>query len=373
MADGRLNDSCAGVIISEGSTEAKQSFMAKLEGLALDQSVDSKFRADGSVHFSLRSEFAGSWTPHSDTTQLSRYLDLDINRNPDDFQSEILLAMLTAPQPLEFSSVSALLSNIQVRQNIVAAACRTQLAFHTSIANRPEDCWTYDADIGFKVLPDQPLILALQKATQPGNFGTQYAFSCYRATEYVILLAIAQEADRINSRLHGELQTLWQTKPFKSAKFHDVFLHEYGSMISPLPSKYYIPGDRVWFRNPDEKSSDVSGYEGSWVFYLGGGMFSNFWKRDCPYTLTTKCIEIYHWRDAVFIDDDGEPRIDESVVEAHMKETMQCPDEIARIMTKMNRMRGPRGVYAEDGCIDVSREFPKSVCPGIGQIVLPTN
>lgn len=372
MADGRFNDSCAGVLIHEGGAGAKQSFMAKLERLALDQSVDCHFGANGTVRFSLRPEFAASWAPHADTTQLSRYLDLDINRNPEDFQSEILLAMLAAPQPLEFSSVSALLSNVRVRQNIVAAACTTQLAFHTSIANRPEDCWTYDPDVGFKVLPDQPLIAALQKATQPDSFGARYAFSCYRATEYVILLAIAQEADRINSQFYGELQRLWQTQPFKSAKFHDVFLHEHGSTTQPLPSKYYVPGDRVWFRNPDEKSSDVSGYEGSWVFYLGGGMFSNFWKRNRPFTLTTKCIEIYHWRDAVFMDDDGEPRIDESVVESHMEETLQQPDEITRVMSRMNRLRDPGGVYGEGGCIDASREFPKSICPGVGQIVLPT-
>lgn len=44
--------------------------------------------------------------------------------------------------------------------------------------------------------------------------------------------------------------------------------------------------DRLRFRNPDAHSSDASGYEGSWGFYLGGGRFSNFWKRDHSFTLT---------------------------------------------------------------------------------------
>src|SRR3546814_17994260 len=76
------------------------------------------------------------------------------------------------------------------------------------------------------------------------------------------------------------LQRQWETRAIMSGQFHDVFLHEFGSMTEPLPPKYYIPGDRLWFRNPDEHSSNVEGYEGSWVFYVGDGLFTNFWKRD---------------------------------------------------------------------------------------------
>ena len=49
-----------------------------------------------------------------------------------------------------------------------------------------------------------------------------------------------------------------------------------GSAESPLPAKFYIPGDRVWFRNPDPLSADVTGYEGSFVFYLGNGPVKGF-------------------------------------------------------------------------------------------------
>jgi hypothetical protein len=37
----------------------------------------------------------------------------------------------------------------------------------------------------------------------------------------------------------------------------------------------------------------------------------------------------------------------------------------------MARLRDGRGVYAEGGCVDVSREFPRGVCPGTAGIVLP--
>lgn len=36
--------------------------------------------------------------------------------------------------------------------------------------------------------------------------------------------------------------------------------------------------------------------------YLGSGLFNNFWKREAPYTLTDKCLEIYHWRHGLYED-----------------------------------------------------------------------
>ncbi len=65
----------------------------------------------------------------------------------------------------------------------------------------------------------------------------------------------------------------------------------------------------------------MTGYEGSFVFYLGNGLFSNFWKKDQPFTLTSKCIEIYHWRDALVRDSDGDFQIDEAIVEACIEQT----------------------------------------------------
>jgi hypothetical protein len=221
-------------------------------------------------------------------------------------------------------------------------------------------------------LPGQPLIEALRLATQPdASDSSLYAFSCYRATEYVILLGIAQELERVNPQLLAALQRQWETKAIMSGRYHDVFLHEYGSMDEPLPQRYYVPGDRVWFRNPDEASSDASGYEGSWVIYLGNGLFANFWKREQPYTFVQKCVEIYHWRHATYRDEEGELRMDEAVVEAMVHATMSDPVKLAQVIERMARLRDGRGVYAEGGCVDVSREFPRCVCPGTAGIVLP--
>jgi len=362
----------AGVRFCADGEDVKRRFIARMEELELHQGIEIMYCSDDdSVTFSLHQDFMGSWVPHYDTTQLSRYLDLDPVKRSDDLECEILLAMLAAPCFFEYPSYDEFVSAVRIRCNIVHAARQTRIAFHTSEAERPEEFWTYVPGRGYAVVPGKALIHALEKAIQPGASDRLYSFSCYRATEYIILLAIAKELARVNPTLLQALQNQWEQQPIVSGKFHDVFLSEYGSTDEPLPPKYYVPGDRVWFRNPDERSSDVSGYEGSWVFYLGGGLFSNLWKCAQPYTLTSKCVEIFHWRHGVYLDDALEPRMDESVVDARMRETLADTNEVSRILDIMARLRDPQGVYASGGCIDASREFPKCIRPGSEQIMLP--
>ncbi|MBZ0092914.1 MAG: hypothetical protein K8F27_11940 [Sulfuricellaceae bacterium] len=352
----------------------QQNFLAQLEELGLAGYAETAVAADASGHavrFRLRRGFAEQWAPDGDTTALCQRLDLDPPAQSRDLEREILLSMLLGPVAFDFPSHDELAAAVRIRQNIVEGARRTALAFHTREAERPADYWTYDEDRGFTVLPGKPLLTALQKATQPEASGKLYSFSCYRATEYVVLLGIAQELASGNPDLFRQLQRQWETRAIMSGQFHDVFLREYGSMSEPLPPKYYVPGDRLWFRNPDELSSDASGYEGSWVFYLGGGLFTNFWQRDKPYTLTAKCLELFHWRHATYRDGDGELRIDENIVEERVLASMQNPAEAEGIVREMLRYREPKGQYGNGGCIDTSREYPRWVCPGTADLVLP--
>ena len=320
----------------------------------------------------LEPALVAKWAPGLDTLHLGEKLQLDIVNNEGHLVREIVLAMLMGPVAFEFPSLDELVSAVHIRRNIVQAARKTTLAFHTSEAERPEDCWTYDDDTGFVIKPGASLIDAMTKATQPEISGALYSFSCYRATEYVIVLGIAQELARINPLLYRELQSLWEKRPIRSGEFHDVFLREQGSMEAPLPPRYYVPGDRTWFRNPDGASAEASGFEGSWVLYMGGGYFTNSWKRDQPYTLEQKCLEIYHWRHGLYFDAEGEERIDEDRVAVLVQETMRDPAEVVRIAALMERYREPRGVYTDaGGCIDTTREFARWVRPGTADLVLP--
>lgn len=366
-----------GIQLSHGSEHnggGRRHFLDHLESLGLDQLVQSgKEAGDGESfsRFTLNEDFARDFTPGFDTTQLSQKMGLNTYDKPDDLEREIVLAMLASPVAFTFPGYDELISAVNIRRNIVQNARKTALAFDTEHAERPEDYWNYDLARGFTVKPGKPLIEALQKTTQPERSGKLYSFSCYRATEYVILLSVAQELARCNPDVLANLQRQWETRAIMSGQFHDVFLYEYGSMSDPLPPKYYVPGDRLWFRNPDEHSSNVEGYEGSWVFYLGNGLFTNFWKRDQPFTLTTKCVELFHWRNATCRNAEGKLQVDDDVVDERVARSLQDPAEVESIVGQMLRLRDPGGVYRDGGCVDTTRECARRVRPGTCELVFP--
>ncbi|WP_342065646.1 hypothetical protein [Achromobacter kerstersii] len=327
--------------------------------------------ASPGAHAWLRTAVADVIAPGYDTTGIAQRLGLRTDVDDGDLDREILLAMLASPIAFTFPDVAELKSAVRIRRYIVQAARKTALAFDTEHAERPEDFWTYHEDSGFTVLPGRSLIEGLRRATQPDASGQLYAFSCYRATEYVTVLGLAQELQQANPELARRLQRQWETRAVMSGRFHDAFLHEYGSLDAPLPQRFYVPGDRLWFRNPDAASSDVEGYEGSWVFYLGNGQFNNFWEHGSPYTLTSKCVEIFHWRHGLRKDASGKLFMDEQIVHERVQQTLADADATAAILERMARIRDPQGVYAEGGCIDATRERVRWVRPGHCDIVLP--
>ena len=358
------------------TAQALHALLARLNAQELAASVLVSEGNDAAGHFlrfGLAAQLAADWAPGHDTLALARKLQLAPAQRPADLVREIVLALLLAPVAAEFPSLDELVSAVHIRRNIVQAARKTTLSFHTSQAERPADCWTYKEDCGFVILPGVSLTAALAKATQPEVSGTLYAFSCYRATEYVMLLGIAEELAHCNPALYQQLESLWTRRPIMSGEFHEVFLREQGSMEAPLPPHYFVPGDRVWFRNPDEASAEASGYEGSWVIYLGEGLFTNFWKHDQPYTLAAKCLEIFHWRHATYLDAGGDARMDEEKVEALVAATSLDADEAGRIQARMQRYRDARGVYVDGGCLDTTREFARWVHPGTTDMVLPAS
>ena len=352
----------AGILL-RGGRVGVGALCARLDALGLMRDVIATDAGDGKgVVFRLADPCVHALAPGADTIGLCGRLCLDPVTRDEDLEREIFLALLLSPMRFECAGFDELQSLIRIRKNIVRAARKTELAFDTTAAaERPSDCWAYSREQGFTVLPGKPLIEALRKATQPEITGQCYAFSCYRATEYVILLGIAEELEVSDPDLLDRLQRQWETRAIKSGLFHEVFLVEYGSMEAPVPSRYYIPGDRLWFRNPDGYSSDVTGYEGSWVIYLGGGLFTNFWKHQQTYSLTSKCLEIYHWRHGVYRDHGGALRMDEDTVESHVQASLENPREVDSILSKMMRLRDPQGVYLAGGCIDATREYARPV------------
>jgi hypothetical protein len=310
-------------------------------------------------------------TPDHDTLNLNRRLGLDTHHSAEQLDLEILLCLARAPIAYCFPTVQELRAAVRVRHFAVDAARRTELAFNPDGYERPQECWTYDEKSGFLLRPGVDMVDALIKTTQPEVSGKQlYTFSCGRAAEYIMLLAIAQELKGHNPTLYQALEKQWQTRALLADDFNDAFIFEIGSLEHPLPMRFYVPGSRLWFRNPDSRSADVEGFEGSWVVYHGNGEFCNLWERAKPFSLPDKCLEIYHWRDGVFFDPSGEIKMNEDIVREKVLQTKQMPLQAQQIIERMMRYRDVRGVYAEGGCIDASRDVVRWVCPGTSDLVL---
>ncbi|MEO8297397.1 MAG: hypothetical protein ABI574_06265 [Burkholderiales bacterium] len=289
---------------------------------------------------------------------------------PLSLAEEIVDAWAFAPYDNVFPSIDQFFSALRARQNIATAAASSSLDFRTRTAERPTTYWQYREDVGFTLQPGADLVEALRMATQPDCSGQRYHFSCYRASEYVMLLGIAEELKAHNPLLYRRVQARWQHKPIQSRAFHDVFVREVGNTAHPVAMDHYIPGDRVWFKNPDEASSDVCGYEGSWTIYLGGGRFANFWDHRAPYSVEDKCIEIYHWRDGLCIEQ-GEHTIDETRVARHVAQTQADPVRRQQVLALMMNYRDQSTRGGVDGCIDSTREVPRWLLPATSDIVLP--
>jgi hypothetical protein len=340
----------------------------RLEGTCL-RAHSSSPHHEG-VHLCLLPKLAERWMPGFDTLGLKDTLGRSESRAPFTLEQEIALCVLGSPMGQDFPSVDEFEAHLRIRRNTAIAAARSSLRFDPMGTDRPGQYWDFSEDTGFTLREGTSLLQALSAATQPARDERGYSFSCYRATEYIMLLGVAQELAKTNHALFVKLEQQCRRSIPRADDFQATFLRETGTADSPVPMGFYIPGDRVWFKNPDDTSSDVLGYEGSWVIYLGRGRFSNLWKRDAPFTLYDKCIEIFHWRNSVRTLADGALSIDEALVEKACQATKRNPAQAAVIIDRMMRYRDPSGVYEDGGCIDRTREGPRFVCPQHCDLVL---
>lgn len=353
---------CIGPGVLRADCKKEAGRLVELLGeLGLGRYVD--LRIDGeAVRARMAVDQAALWAPGLDTTGLAGVLANETHGSDRDLERETLVSLLLSPIPLDFPSFDEFDSARRIRSETAEAAAGTALTFDVE-QSRPEAFWRRTEDGSFALRPGCSLVEGLSAATQPRADEGPYGFGCYRASEYVMLLAIAREASRTHPALKARLRERSARRPIESREFHEALLRELGTFDDPLPARWFVPGDRIWFRNPDAHSADAEGYEGSWVVYLGGGLFSNFWKRNQPFTLERKCVEIYHWRDSTCRDDQGRLTVDEAEVARRVAETEADLGARAQVLEKMNRWRDPRGVYADGGCLDRTRECARWVRP----------
>jgi hypothetical protein len=329
-----------------------------LRSLGIDDLVDCSMSSGGDgryLHLRANHRLL-ALCPDFDTANITTFLRTHQPNRDQALISEIILAMALSPDVVYFGSEQELKSNLRMRRTVVQVASRTELNFDTSSITRPQAYWIYTKENGFLLRQGVSLADGLERALCPDVSGFTYAFSCQRASEYLILYAVVCELQKVNKTGLNDVEQQWRKRALTGDDFLFRFLGERGTRENPMPMRYYIPGDRIWFKNPDDHSSDLEGFEGSWVIYLGGGRFCNLWDRHRPYTLEEKCLEIYYWSQCVEVSPAGIPWMNEAVVKEQVEKALHEQDLSGPILKKMMVYRDPTGVYAEGGCIDLSRD-----------------
>ena len=299
--------------------------------------------------------------PHFDTAPIQAFLSGRRLDRESRMIAEIILAMALSPQTIPFKTIRDFKSALRMRRNAVDVASRTELSFDTDAITRPQAYWIYNKENGFLLRQGVSLAEGLERALCPDVSGSTYAFSCQRASEYLMLYAVVRELSKVNQAGLHAVEEQWRKRALMGDDFLFRFLEERGTRENPMPMRYYIPGDRIWFKNPDDHSSDIEGFEGSWVIYLGGGRFCNLWDRERPYALEEKCLEIYYWSQCVEVSLAGLPWMNEVAVNERVQLALSDPAIKNPILEKMMVYRDPAGVYADGGCIDLSRDSFSSV------------
>ena len=302
-------------------------------------------------------------TPNFNTLDISAKLGFWLER-------EVVLAMVRSPLTYFFPSCDEFFASIRMRSNAADAARTTQITFDTEAALRPLDYWTYVNGKGFTLNKGKSLVDALTKTITPEEDSTLYSFSCSRACEYVVLLGLTQELEETNPELLSNIENKWRIKPLLGSDFDDAFIREQGNFQTPFPMRFYVPGDRVWFRNPDEYSTNVTGFEGSWVVYLGFGRFSNYWEFTEPTSIEQKCLEMFHWRHGVVRLDNGEYWMDEPLVAEYVKKSLANPQARDAIISRMMKLHDKSGIYKDGGFISPTRDEVRWVCKPSLQITV---
>ena len=329
-----------------------------LRYLGIDDLVDCSLSTGGNerhLHFRASHRLL-ALCPDFDTANITTFLRTRQSNKDPALMSEIILAMALSLNIVYFGSEQDLKSNLRMRCTVVQLASRTELNFDTSSITRPQAYWIYTKENGFLLRQGVSLADGLERALCPDVSGYTYAFSCQRASEYLMLYAVVCELQRVNKTGLNDVEQQWRKRALTGDDFLFRFLGEHGTRENPMPMRHYIPGDRIWFKNPDDHSSDIEGFEGSWVIYLGGGRFCNLWDCRSPYTLEEKCLEIYYWSQCVEVSPAGIPWMNEAVVKERVQLALDDPAIKKPILQKMMVYRDPAGVYADGGCIDLSRD-----------------
>ena len=312
------------------------------------------------ISYKMSNSFLQKYAPEYDTLRLNKRLELD----PEiDLEKEIIYSMLLSTEALIYPTYEEFVSAVNIRLNIVKNSKNSFLKFDCNSIDRPIEYWIYNNEKGFILKEDKSLVKGLRESLIPSNNNKGYSFSCRRATEYIFLLSLVEELEKINKSLYNKIEDRCKNKAIKEDEFENIFLTVYASYEKPLPILYFIPGDRVYFKNPDYKTSNILGYEGSWMIYLGNNKFKNFWQKDNDFSFEDKIIEIYTYSLSSYEDENGELQINDPLTYVKLEEIKKNKNSYDNIVYKH--------IQNKD-VLDFSRLILKYVHPNTSDIIINT-
>ena len=201
-------------------SRVRQRLRAWLDELSLLDFVQIDL-AGGAVEARLVGAFASAWAPGLDTTRLENVLSEQCGHDARHVEREVLAGLLLSPLALDFPTFEEFESAVRIRTNTAEVSATAALRFDVD-QNRPEAYWE-PIDTGSFVLREGcSLVQGLSAAVQPLPEDEPYGFGCYRASEYMMLLAIAQEAAYCHPELKQRLRDRSTRRPIESREFHDV-------------------------------------------------------------------------------------------------------------------------------------------------------
>jgi hypothetical protein len=318
-------------------------------------------------NISLKKKYFDILMPDYNTFGIIKNINkLNIVFNNDLLDMEIILSLLGCPVHFVYESLGELLSEISIRRNISYYASKTHVLLNTRTditIKRPEEYFKNN-DTDILLLDNKSLIDGIIYSLLPSISRNIYEFSCKRACEYIVLVSILLELKKHNKEhVIKKIESIYRTQPIKSVSFNDIFMIEYGCDTFPLPKLFYIPGDKIWFKNMDNKSSYIRGFEGKWSIYLGNGFFGDFWKTcgdvNNQFTFEDILIEIYNWRFCVKYNENKELYIDENEVNYRNKLCKKNEEEKNKIVSMMSKYRNK--YFLDGGAVDRTRERPRYI------------
>lgn len=235
-------------------------------------------------------------------------------------KKEIVLALLQHGRITRFSGkgcdIQALKDNVGIRQNIVAWTQDIKWCWPADESEDGKALWNKQYWKAGTPLPGvAPHVAFLDSVLQP----EKYAIGCYTASKLAMTNGILDYYARIKKdpktleivekRLNLEKDPLVSVEPRKMWSFEADFdpkeMNIPGKVLkmeTGVAPKNIIPGDWLYFLNPDPITYQKTGYEGSNAISLGRNLLDDFYHDEGGnnFTYQQKMGEVYQWRNKVF-------------------------------------------------------------------------